>query len=234
VVASEENGWPTTPEELVHVQRALSDARPPPWRPIASPIVAGVWFAAPTGSSGDRSGERAWVAAVSMRGSEVLAEHVERARTAAGYLPGLLALREGRMLERAVRALPGPPDVLLVNATGRDHPRGAGLALHLGAALSLPTVGVTDRPLVAEISGGVGKESGDQRSVRLGGQEVAALVRTRAGARPVVVHAAWRTDVATAVEVVLGSSDRSRTPEPLRHARRLARLARARDEGHLR
>ncbi|MBV8941103.1 MAG: endonuclease V [Solirubrobacterales bacterium] len=43
--------------------------------------------------------------------------------------PGTLALREGRLLEAAVRALPAMPDVLLVNATGRDHPRGAGLAV---------------------------------------------------------------------------------------------------------
>jgi deoxyinosine 3'endonuclease (endonuclease V) len=42
-----------------------------------------------------------------------------------------------------VRALPVVPEVLVVNATGRDHPRRAGLALHLGAVLRLPTVGVT-------------------------------------------------------------------------------------------
>jgi deoxyribonuclease V len=30
-------------------------------------------------------------------------------------------------------------DALLVDATGRDHPRRAGLALHLGAMLDLPT-----------------------------------------------------------------------------------------------
>jgi hypothetical protein len=41
------------------------------------------------------------------------------------------------------------PDILLVNATGRDHPRRAGLALHVGAVLELITVGVTDHPLVA-------------------------------------------------------------------------------------
>ena len=44
---------------------------------------------------------------------------------------------------------PDGPDVLLVNATGRDHPRRAGLAVHLGARLDLPTVGVTNRLLVA-------------------------------------------------------------------------------------
>lgn len=68
------------------------------------------------------------------------------------YEPGLLALREGPLLEAAVRALPVMPDVLLVNATGRDHPLRAGLALHLGAVLELPTVGVTHRPVLAGAS----------------------------------------------------------------------------------
>jgi hypothetical protein len=46
--------------------------------------------------------------------------------------------------------VPVVPEVLVVNATGRNHPRRAGLAFHLGAVLGLPTVGVTTRPLVAE------------------------------------------------------------------------------------
>jgi len=53
----------------------------------------------------------------------------------------MLALREGLLLEQAMGALPIAPEVLVVNATGRDHPRRAGLALHLGAVLGLPTVG---------------------------------------------------------------------------------------------
>jgi deoxyribonuclease V len=52
-------------------------------------------------------------------------------------------------------------------------------------------------------------------------------VRTRAGARPVAVHAGWRTSLDVAIEVVLSSAGGHRTPEPIRHARRLARLARA-------
>ncbi|HEY8236284.1 MAG TPA: endonuclease V, partial [Gaiellaceae bacterium] len=66
------------------------------------------------------------------------------------YEPGLLALREGPVLETAVRALTARPDALLVDATGRDHPRRAGLALQLGAILDLPSVGVTHRPLLAD------------------------------------------------------------------------------------
>jgi deoxyribonuclease V len=125
-----------------------------------------------------------------------------------------------------VRALPIAPEVLVVNATGRDHPRRAGLALHLGAVLRLPTVGVTTRPLVAE-----GDWPADQRGattpLRLDGEEVGCWARTRAGAKPVVVHAAWQTDAQAAVQVVLAATRRARTPEPLRRARTLARTRRA-------
>jgi len=146
-------------------------------------------------------------------------------RAGAPYEPGLLALREGALLEAVVRALPERPDVLLVDATGRDHPRRAGLALQLGAVLELPTVGVTHRPLAAE-----GEWPADERGARspllLGGELVGYWLRTRAGTRSLAVHAAWRTDPDTAATVVLSAS-RARTPEPLRRARRRAREARA-------
>jgi deoxyribonuclease V len=146
-------------------------------------------------------------------------------RAAAPYEPGLLALREGALLEAAGGALAEPPEVLLVDATGRDHPRRAGLALHLGAVLDVPTVGVTHRPLVAE-----GPWPPDERGARspllLDDELVGYWLRTRPGTRPLAAHAAWRTDAEAAAGVVLAAS-RLRTPEPLRQARRRARDARA-------
>jgi deoxyribonuclease V len=62
-------------------------------------------------------------------------------------------------------------------------------------------------------------------------EPVAAWLCTRDGVRPVVVHAGWRTDVATAIEIALAFSTVARTPEPLRQARRLAREERAQVEG---
>jgi deoxyribonuclease V len=134
------------------------------------------------------------------------------------YRPTLLAVREGPLLEQAVHALLITPEVLAVNATGRDHPRRAGLALHLGAVLGPPTVGVTTRPLVAQ-----GPWPVDQHAatapLRLDGEVVGYWVRTRAGARPVAVHAAWQTDAKDAIQVVLAATRGARTPEPLRRAR---------------
>src|SRR5439155_24828663 len=93
-------------------------------------------------------GDRGWAGAAVLRAGRLLATAAIEGAAGAAYQPGLLALREGPLLEQAVRALTVRPDVLLVNATGRDHPRRAGLAVHLGAVLDLPTVGVTDRALV--------------------------------------------------------------------------------------
>jgi deoxyribonuclease V len=191
-----------------------------------------VWFTAPTGSAGERAGETAWASAVSLRDGRVVGESLVRGVTGAGYRPGYLALREGPLLAEAVARLPEPPDALLVNATARDHPRRAGLALHLGAVLGMPTVGVTHRALLA-----TGPEPSAEpwatSELRLHGELVAARLRTRRGARPVVVHPAWRTDLPVALDVVRRATVRARTPEPLREARRRARLARARDEGRL-
>jgi deoxyribonuclease V len=146
--------------------------------------------------------------------------------TGAPYEPGLLALREGPLLEAAVRALPERPEVLIANASGRDHPRRAGLALHLGAVLDIPSVGVTDRPLLAS-GGEPAPERRATSPLLLGGAEVARALRTRVGARPVVVHPGWRTDLEAATTVVVAATRRARTPEPLRRARRAAREARA-------
>ncbi|MGY1693104.1 endonuclease V [Geodermatophilus sp. SYSU D01105] len=171
-------------------------------------------------------GERCWAAAVSVCGGQVLAARVVEGTPAAPYVPSLLVVREGPLLAGAVEGLGVSPDVLLLAATGRDHPRRAGLALHLGAVLDLPTVGVTDVPLLAR-GPAPGPRRGDTAALLLDGEEVARWVRTATGVRPVVAAAAWRTTAATAADVVLATGTGVRTPQPLREARRLARETRA-------
>lgn len=145
----------------------------------------------------------------------------------AAYEPGLLALREGLLLEQAVRTLPDLLGALLVNATGRDHPRRAGLALHLGAVLGVTTAGVTHRPLVAA-GDWPRDERGATSPLLLDGDLVGYWLRTRRGVRPLAVHAAWGTSPESAVELVLNVTAANRTPGPLRLARTAAREARAR------
>lgn len=161
-----------------------------------------------------------------MEEGRLTATRLVHGEAGAGYEAGLLALREGPLLEAAVAGLPTQPDVLLVNATGRDHPRRAGLAVHLGARLGIPTVGVTTRTLTAEGSWPA-DDPGSRSPLVIDDDVVGYWVRTRQNTRPLAVHAAWRTDPETAVEIVLRVRSGSRSPEPLRLARQFAREARA-------
>jgi len=156
----------------------------------------------------------------------VVEQEVRRGVAGAPYSPGLLALRIGPLMDAAIRALSTPPDVLLVDATARDHPRGAGLALHLGAELGLPTVGITHRPLLAR-GEWPQDHRGDTSPLRLGETVVGCWMRTRSQVRPLVVHPGWRVDLATAVDLVAGTTAEDRTPEPVRKARHVARSARS-------
>ncbi len=225
-----------------------------PWRVPQEPVVAGCFVAFARGEAGPgRPGDRAWAAAVAWRASTTLraarrsdaalrgvvqgttprqaadvdAQAIARGRVAAAYSPGLLALREGPILEAALRALSVRPDVVLVDATGADHPRRAGLAIHLGAVLGIPTVGATHRPLAGD--GSLPElVRGATAPVRIGDEIVGRWVCTRTGARPVLAHRGWLTDDDAAVAVVLASStEAARTPVPLQEARRVAREARA-------
>jgi deoxyribonuclease V len=219
--------WPATVHELTRLQHALGELTPEPWQPPPTLVRIGACFVCfePLHGAG-AAGDRGFAGAAVTHRRQLLAGVTSSGPAGGPYLPALLALREGPLLEQAVRALPITPEVLMVNATGRDHPRRAGLALHLGAVLDLPTVGVTTRPLVAEGAWPVDHRGATGRLL-LGGEVVGYWVRTRAGARPVAVHAAWQTDALAAVQVVLAATRRARTPEPLRRARTLARTRRA-------
>jgi deoxyribonuclease V len=216
--------------ELTATQEALAVERPAPWLPSVDSQVAGCFAAFPRGRSGPGEiGDPVWAGAAAFAGTRCVARATGSGRAGWPYVPGLLALRIGPTLDAVVRALPAQPDVLLVDATGRDHPRRCGLALQLGAALGIPTVGVTHRTLLAE-GDWPDEQRGSVSPLLLAGTLVGYLVRTRRGRRPLAVHAAWRTDPDCAARVVLDTC-RHRTPRPLREARRLARQARSDDAG---
>jgi deoxyribonuclease V len=250
--------WPIDADELVLQQRRLAaqadTAREEdPMVLEERPLLGGCFVAFARGEAGPgHPGDHAWAAAVTWRpiegardegaalrgashelGPRVANDTHEQAVVAetvpAAYEPGLLALREGPILERVVRALRTAPDALLVDATGLDHPRRAGLAIHLGQALGVPTVGVTHRPLRGgEAPESLGTARGERSPLVVDGEVVAYWVVTSDGTRPVVAHAGWRTTAAQAAEVVLlASTSSARTPVPLGEARRVAREARA-------
>lgn len=154
---------------------------------------------------------------------EVVAESVVRSSCSFPYIPGLLTFREGPVLIEAFQRLTHQPDVVIFDGQGVAHPRGIGIASHLGVLLNQPAIGCAKSPLVGEYAEpDVSKGSFSPLTVR--GETVGAVVRTRQGVRPVFVSPGHLIDLTMAIEIVLGCCTRFRLPEPTRWAHRRARL----------
>ena len=192
---------PGSAEDLIRLQQDLSRLTPAQWRPPDGHLsIAGCFAAFPRGLPGPgKLGDSATAAAVVVRSGRLIDSLVVTGAAGAAYQPGLLFIREGALLESAVRGLGEPYDVLMVNGTGRDHPRRAGLAVHLGAILDCPSIGVTHRPLCAEGSWPA-EERGSTDHLTLSGALVGYWVRTKASTRPLAAHGGWRTSAETAVD----------------------------------
>ncbi|MEW6757979.1 MAG: endonuclease V [Acidobacteriota bacterium] len=141
------------------------------------------------------------------------------------YVPGLLAFREVPVLAEAYSLLRVRPDAVLVDAQGTAHPRRFGSAAHLGVALGVPTVGCAKSRLCGE-HGEPGPERGAFSPLLLEGETVGAVLRTRAGVRPVYVSPGHLSDLTTCLDLVLRCSPRWRLPEPIRRAHLLVNGAR--------
>lgn len=219
---------PKTPDELHRAQAKLGRETPPAWQGSLEVVSIGACFVVfEKGIEGPGGpGDRGWAAAATLQPGGPVSICVVDGEADAAYRAGELILRAGRLLIDAIEGLLVAPDILLVNATGRDHPRRAGLALHLGYLLDIPTVGITHRPLVATGDWPPDMD-GAATALTIGDTTVGYWYRSVCGTRPLAVHAGWQTSPDLALKIIRRVSSGTRTPEPLRVARRAARTARA-------
>lgn len=133
------------------------------------------------------------------------------------YVPGLLSFRECPVALQALAKLSTPPDLLLVDGQGIAHPRGLGVASHLGLETGLPAVGVAKSRLVGEHDT-VPDEKGAWVPLRYQGREIGAVLRTRAGVKPLYISPGHRISLPTAIEYVMACVTRYRLPETTRWA----------------
>ncbi len=135
------------------------------------------------------------------------------------YIPGLLAFREIPCIASALSMLSAEPDVTLVNGHGIAHPRGAGLASHLGVALNIRCVGVARRRLVGE------EVEAGGRVVVVYKNRVVAEVLSRGSSR-LYVSVGNRISLDEAVKIVGRTWVKGDLPEPLREADELSKKVR--------
>lgn len=139
------------------------------------------------------------------------------------YRPGFLAYREAPLILECLERLRTPPDLLMFDGQGIAHPRGLGIAAHLGVHTGLPSVGVAKSPLFGrwELPG---LEVGCSSPILApDGRAIGSVIRSRAGGRPLWVSPGHRCTVADAEAAVLACLRGHRLPEPTHLADRLSK-----------
>ncbi len=171
----------------------------------------------------------ATVAVLSFPELEVVEVQGHEAPLSFPYVPGLLAFREIPSVVGALEKVETPVDAIVFDAQGLAHPRGLGLASHLGLFLEVPSVGCAKSRLVGKHEE-PGPERGDAADLVHRGRVIGKVVRTRRGVSPVYVSVGDKIDLDSAVELVLACCTRYRLPETTRAAHDAANRLRRGEE----
>ncbi|MDW8136636.1 MAG: deoxyribonuclease V [Thermodesulfobacterium sp.] len=133
------------------------------------------------------------------------------------YVPGFLAFRELPIILEAFQNLKTKPDLLIIDGQGIAHPRRAGIAVHLGVEIGLPTIGCAKKPLL-KLSYDLAQKRGAKFPIYFQEEIVGYVVRTQSKVKPVFVSPGHLITVDEAVEWILKTATKFRLPEPLRLA----------------
>jgi deoxyribonuclease V len=147
------------------------------------------------------------------------------------YIPGLLSFREIPMLLGAWEKLKSKPDVLLVDGVGVAHPRGMGIATHLGLELGIPTIGCAKSVLYGTHTE-PGSEVGDLSYMYDPKQKtevIGAALRTRQRVKPIYISVGNRITLEESIAIVARCVKTRRLPEPTRLAHTTVNEYRVRD-----
>jgi deoxyribonuclease V len=142
------------------------------------------------------------------------------------YIPGLLSFREIPALIDALRKLEIEPDLIFCDGQGIAHPRGLGLASHLGVLLNKATIGCAKSPLVGMYHK-VGEDKGNYAYLTHQNRIIGAVVRTRSKVKPIFVSPGYGVMLNDCVKFVLETCSKFRIPEPTRQAHLLVNSVRS-------
>jgi len=137
------------------------------------------------------------------------------------YIPGLLSFREGPAIIEAIKKLSVKPDVFIFDGQGIAHPRGVGIATHVGVLLGISTIGCAKSVLCGTYKE-PGIEKGSWTPLIYNGKKVGVALRTRSGVKPVFVSVGNKIELGQCIEIVLNCCTKYRLPEPIRKAHAVA------------
>jgi deoxyribonuclease V len=214
--------WNVTPKEAVEIQRRLQ-----PQVTIRNRLKR-VRYVAGADVSSSVTDDTVWagIVVVEFPGLEPVETRWARGKAFFPYIPGLLSFREIPILISALTKLKTMPDLILCDGQGIAHPRGMGLATHLGLLANCPTIGCAKSRLVGTYSG-LAQEKGATAELVHSGKVVGLAARTRERVKPIYISVGNHITLKQSVNIVLRCCPRYRVPEPIRMAHHLVNRLRA-------
>jgi deoxyribonuclease V len=149
-------------------------------------------------------------------------QHIFEEPLRMAYVPGLLSFRELPCVLGALARLRQQPDLIMADGQGIAHPRGLGIAAHLGIWTGIPTIGCAKSILVGNHEP-VGENVGDWQPLIYQQQTVGAALRTRAHVKPMIISAGHKISLQSSISSVLACGRGYRLPEPTRLADKLSK-----------
>jgi len=211
------HAWNIPMEEAIQIQEALRD------RIILKNNFSEVRTIGGGDAAYSKNGKLLFAAIVvlSFPEMEIIDTATAGGKILSPYIPGLLSFREGPILIKTFQKLRLKPDIMIYDGQGIAHPRGMGLASHIGLWLDLPSIGCAKTPLLDQYIY-PGPSKGSFEWIRREGKKVGAVLRTRDHIKPLFVSPGHRIDLPTSIRLILESCRGFRIPEPLRKAHQLA------------
>ena len=214
--------WNVTYKEAVKIQKDLKD------KVILKKIDKRIKYVAGLDVSYARGSNIMWAGVVvldfpSLNKAE---ERWSQKKVSFPYIPGLLSFREIPALIDALRKMEIEPDLIFCDGQGIAHPRGLGLASHLGILLKKPTIGCAKSLLVGTYNQ-VGERKGNYAYLIYQNKVIGAVVRTRSKVKPIFISPGYGIVLNDCVKFVLKSCSTYRIPEPTRQAHLLVNSIRS-------
>lgn len=164
-------------------------------------------------------GERAFgaISIYDWESGELVEERTAESKVRFPYIPTYLSYREIPALRPLIQQEEGT--VYLIDGQGVLHPRGAGIASHIGICLGIPTVGAAKSLLVGKVE----EPEAESSPISLDGRAAGRMLRQ--GKKATYVSVGTGVSLPTATEICSRFLERG-IPKPLRRAHELANQAR--------
>jgi len=133
------------------------------------------------------------------------------------YIPGYLSFREAPVVLKLIERHRHIADIFILDGHGIAHPRGLGIASHIGVLTNGPSIGCAKKRLIGDYTLPDIKR-GSTAALTYKGKTIGNVLRTKHNVKPVFVSVGHLVTLNEATQFVLSCTSNYRLPEPTRLA----------------